>query len=154
MQGEDEEPRERHGPARPRSEQAQASREQTEQTHSVCDGGCESSGLCPRESGAAEPPASSRAHPHPERRAIIRVVLANCVAVAVAALLFALVWHAEGATALFQGFWRFCSRHPTVPFAAAISPLIGTFLIGFGYMRRARARRLREQIEIQTQQTP
>jgi hypothetical protein len=85
--------------------------------------------------------------PIPQRRGVIFFLLANAFAFALCASIWALVWYGEFFTGAATAIWGFLATHSGWTVGAALSPLFAALVLGYGYMRRAMARRAREKAE-------
>jgi hypothetical protein len=85
--------------------------------------------------------------PIPQRRGVIFFLLANAFAFALCAMIWALVWYGEFFTGAAAAIWGFLATHSGWTVGAALSPLFAALVLGYGYMRRAMARRAREKAE-------
>ena len=81
------------------------------------------------------------------RRGVIFFLLANVFAFALCGAVWALVWYGEAFTGGAQAIWGFLARNSAWSVGAALSPLFAVLVLGYGYMRRAMARRAREKAE-------
>ncbi len=73
-----------------------------------------------------------------------RLAVATAIAAAGAALLFAFFWFLPVGDAQFSAFANWFYRHSALLIAAALSPLLASLLVGYGYMSRAVRRRAAE----------
>ena len=85
--------------------------------------------------------------PMPRRRGVIFFLLANVFAFALCASIWALVWYGDAFTGAASAVWGFLAAHSGWTVGAALSPLFAALVLGYGYMRRAMARRARERAE-------
>jgi hypothetical protein len=85
--------------------------------------------------------------PIPRRRGVIFFLLANVFAFALCASIWALVWYGDSFTFAASAVWSFLAAHSGWTVGAALSPLFAALVLGYGYMRRAMARRARERAE-------
>jgi len=85
--------------------------------------------------------------PMPQRRGVIFFLLANVFAFALAACIWALIWYGEFFTGAANTVWGFLASHSGWTVGAALSPLFAALVLGYGYARRAMARRAREKAE-------
>jgi hypothetical protein len=93
------------------------------------------------------PEAKQYVLPMPRRRGVIFFLLANVFAFALCALIWALVWYGDAFTGAANAVWGFLATHSGWTVGAALSPLFAALVLGYGYMRRAMARRAREKAE-------
>ncbi len=73
-----------------------------------------------------------------------RLFVATLIAAGVAALLFVGFWYMPFGDSEFNAFANWFYRHSALLVLAALSPLMGSLLIGYGYMGRAMRRRAAE----------
>jgi hypothetical protein len=85
--------------------------------------------------------------PIPRRRGVIFFLLANVFAFALCVAIWALVWYGDFFTGAASAIWGFLADHSGWTVGAALSPLFAALVLGYGYMRRAMARRAREKAE-------
>ncbi|TMA29059.1 MAG: hypothetical protein E6J78_03415 [Deltaproteobacteria bacterium] len=85
--------------------------------------------------------------PIPSRRGVAFFLLANAFAFALCASIWALVWYGDVFTSSAAAVWGFLAAHSGWTVGAALSPLFAALVLGYGYMRRAMARRAREKSE-------
>src|SRR5438270_12442231 len=85
--------------------------------------------------------------PFPGRRGVAFCLLANAFAFALCASIWALVWYGDVFTSFAAAVWGFLAAHSGWTVGAALSPLFAALVLGYGYMRRAMARRAREKAE-------
>jgi len=85
--------------------------------------------------------------PVPSRRGVIFFLLANVFAFALCACIWALFWYGDFFTPAARAIWGFLAAHSGWTVGAALSPLFAALVLGYGYMRRAMARRAREKAE-------
>jgi hypothetical protein len=85
--------------------------------------------------------------PMPQKRGVIFFLLANAFAFALCAAVFALVWFGDFISPSASAVWGFLASHSGWTVGAALSPLFAALVLGYGYMRRAMARRAREKAE-------
>jgi hypothetical protein len=85
--------------------------------------------------------------PMPQRRGVIFFLLANVFAFALCGSIWALIWYGDFFTAGAQAVWGFLASHSGWTVGAALSPLFAALVLGYGYARRAMARRAREKAE-------
>ncbi len=85
--------------------------------------------------------------PVPQRRGVIFFLLANAFAFALCASVWALVWYGDAFTGAAAAVWGFLARNAGWTVGAALSPLFAALVLGYGYARRAMARRAREKAE-------
>jgi hypothetical protein len=81
------------------------------------------------------------------KRGVLFFLLANVFAFALCGAVWALVWYGDVFTAGAQVVWGFLARNSAWSVGAALSPLFAALVLGYGYMRRAMARRAREKEE-------
>jgi hypothetical protein len=81
------------------------------------------------------------------RRGVLYFVVANIFAFALCASVFALIWYGEAFTGAARAIWGFLAEHSGWTVLAALSPLFAALVLGYGYARRAMARRAREKAE-------
>jgi hypothetical protein len=74
-------------------------------------------------------------------------LLANVFAFALCLAIWALVWYGDGFTGVANAIWGFLATHSAFSIGAALSPLFAALVLGYGYMRRAMARRARERAD-------
>lgn len=85
--------------------------------------------------------------PMPQRRGVIFFLLANVFAFALCGCIWALFWYGDFFTGAAGGVWSFLAAHSGWTVGAALSPLFAALVLGYGYARRAMARRAREKAE-------
>lgn len=85
--------------------------------------------------------------PLPHRRGVVFFLLANLFAAALCACIWALFWYGDFFTPAARAIWSFLAAHSGYTVGAALSPLFAALVLGYGYMRRAMARRARERAE-------
>jgi hypothetical protein len=85
--------------------------------------------------------------PIPKKRGVVFFLLANAFAFALCAAVFALVWFGDFISPAANSVWSFLASHSGWTVGAALSPLFAALVLGYGYMRRAMARRAREKAE-------
>jgi len=85
--------------------------------------------------------------PIPRRRGVIFFLLANVFAFALCATVFATVWYGDFISPAANAIWSFLATHSGWTVGAALSPLFAALVLGYGYARRAMARRAREKAE-------
>jgi len=85
--------------------------------------------------------------PMPRRRGVIFFLLANAFAFALCGCIWALFWYGDFFTPAAHAIWGFLARNSGWTVGAALSPLFAALVLGYGYMRRAMARRAREKAE-------
>jgi predicted permease len=85
--------------------------------------------------------------PVPQRRGVIFFLLANVFAFALCACIWALFWYGDFFTGVAKAVWGFLAAHSGWTVGAALSPLFAALVLGYGYARRAMARRAREKAE-------
>ena len=83
----------------------------------------------------------------PNRRGVMFFLLANVFAFALCICVWALVWFGDGFTGAANAVWSFLDAHAGLTIGAALSPLFAALVLGYGYMRRAMARRAREKAD-------
>src|SRR5260221_97230 len=93
------------------------------------------------------PEAKQYVLPMPQKRGVMFFLLANVFAFALCACVWALVWSGEAFTGAAGGVGDFLAAHSGWTVGAALSPLFAALVLGYGYMRRAMARRAREKAE-------
>jgi len=86
--------------------------------------------------------------PIPRKRGVIFFLLANAFAFALCACIWTLFWYGDFFTPAASAIWGFLAEHSGWTVAAALSPLFAALVLGYGYMRRAMARRAREKAEM------
>ncbi len=92
-----------------------------------------------------EPSIRSELTPEQARRvAWRRLGVATLIAAAVAAALFVGFWYMPFGDAEFTAFAKLFYRHSALLIVAALSPLMASLLVGYGYMGRAMRRRAAE----------
>jgi hypothetical protein len=95
--------------------------------------------------GAASPLTRAELTPEEARRlAWRRLFVATLIAAGVAATLFAAIWYMPFGDSQFNAFANWFYRHSAVLILAALSPLMASLLVGYGYMGRAMRRRAAE----------
>jgi hypothetical protein len=92
-------------------------------------------------------PERSYVLPIPRKRGVVLFLLANAFAFALGIAVFALVWYGDFISPAAGAVWSFLATHSGWAVAAALSPLFAALVLGYGYMRRAMARRAREKAE-------
>ena len=85
--------------------------------------------------------------PVPQRRGVIFFLLANLFAFALCGSIWALFWYGDFFTPAARANWGFLASHSGWTVGAALSPLFAALVLGYGYARRAMARRAREKAE-------
>ena len=85
--------------------------------------------------------------PMPQKRGVIYFLIANVLAFALCAAIWALIWYGEVFTSGAQAVWGFLAAHSGWTVGAALSPLFAALVLGYGYARRAMLRRAREKAE-------
>ncbi len=85
--------------------------------------------------------------PMPQKRGVIFFLIANAFAFALTGLVWALVWYGNFFTAPANAVWGFLAQNSGWTVGAALSPLFAALMLGYGYARRAMARRAREKAE-------
>jgi len=93
------------------------------------------------------PEAKQYILPIPQRRGVIFFLLANAFAFALCGSIWALFWYGDFFTPAARSIWGFLAAHSGWTVGAALSPLFAALMLGYGYMRRAMARRAREKAE-------
>ena len=92
-----------------------------------------------------EPPAEFTLTVGEARRiAFRRLILVTLLACAVAMGLFAAIWYLPFGNQAFSGFANWFYGHSALLILAALSPLMASLLVGYGYMTRAMRRRAAE----------
>jgi hypothetical protein len=86
--------------------------------------------------------------PIPRRRGVLFFLLANAFAFALCGCVWALFWYGDFFTPVAHAIWGFLASHSSWTVGAALSPLFAALVLGYGYMRRAMARRAREKAEM------
>ena len=86
--------------------------------------------------------------PIPRKRGVIFFLLANAFAFALCASIWELFWYGDFFTPAARAIWAFLAEHSAWTVGAALSPLFAALVLGYGYMRRAMARRAREKAEM------
>ena len=81
------------------------------------------------------------------RRGVIFFLIANVAAFVCCAAVWALVWYGDFFTGGADIVWGFLARNSAWSVGAALSPLFAALVLGYGYARRAMARRAREKAE-------
>jgi hypothetical protein len=85
--------------------------------------------------------------PMPQKRGVMFFLLANVFAFALCGCIWALFWYGDFFTSTANGIWSFLAEHSGWTVGAALSPLFAALVLGYGYARRAMARRAREKAE-------
>jgi ABC-type spermidine/putrescine transport system permease subunit I len=85
--------------------------------------------------------------PMPRKRGVVFFLLANVFAFALCAAVFAAVWYGDAISPAANVIWSFLATHSGWTVGAALSPLFAALVLGYGYARRAMARRAREKAE-------
>ena len=85
--------------------------------------------------------------PMPQKRGVIYFLIANAFAFALCGAIWALIWYGEAFTGGASAVWGFLAAHSGWTVGAALSPLFAALVLGYGYARRAMARRAREKAE-------
>src|SRR5256885_4159812 len=93
------------------------------------------------------PEAKQYVLPMPQKRGVIFFLLANVFAFALCACVWALVWYGDAFTGAADAIWGWLAAHSGWTVGAALSPLFAALVLGYGYARRAMARRAREKAE-------
>jgi hypothetical protein len=78
------------------------------------------------------------------RIAFRRLIAVTLLAAVVAMLLFAAIWYLPFGNSAFSGFANWFYSHSALLILAALSPLMASLLVGYGYMTRAMRRRAAE----------
>src|SRR3979411_765741 len=84
----------------------------------------------------------------PSKRGVLFFVIANVLAFALCGAVWALFWYGDFFTPAAHAVWGFLAAHSGWTVGAALSPLFAALVLGYGYMRRAMARRAREKAEM------
>ncbi len=85
--------------------------------------------------------------PMPHQRGVVFFLIANALAFALCGVVWALVWYGDFFSPAAAAVWGFLAEHSGWTVGAALSPLFAALVLGYGYMRRAMARRAREKAE-------
>jgi hypothetical protein len=85
--------------------------------------------------------------PVPRKRGVMFFLVANVLAFALCGAVWALVWYGDFFSPAAAAVWGFLAEHAGWTVGAALSPLFAALVLGYGYMRRAMARRAREKAE-------
>jgi hypothetical protein len=85
--------------------------------------------------------------PIPQKRGVYFFLLANAFAFALCLCIWALFWYGDFFTPVARAIWGFLAAHSGWTVGAALSPLFAALVLGYGYARRAMARRAREKAE-------
>lgn len=85
--------------------------------------------------------------PMPQKRGVMYFLVANVFAFLLCGAVWALVWYGDFFTAGATAVWGFLARNSGWTVGAALSPLFAALVLGYGYARRAMARRAREKAE-------
>ena len=85
--------------------------------------------------------------PIPKKRGVTFFLVANVLAFALCGAVWAVVWYGDALTGVANAVWGFLDRNAGWTVGAALSPLFAALVLGYGYMRRAMARRARERAE-------
>ena len=85
--------------------------------------------------------------PIPKKRGVMFFMLANVFAFALCGCIWALFWYGDFFTSAASSIWGFLAAHSGWTVGAALSPLFAALVLGYGYARRAMARRAREKAE-------
>ncbi len=94
---------------------------------------------------ASLPLTRSQLTPEEARRlAWKRLAVATLIAFGVAAALFVGIWYLPFGDGAFTTFADWFYRHSALLIIAALSPLMASLLVGYGYMGRAMRRRAAE----------
>src|SRR4051794_15458881 len=83
----------------------------------------------------------------PRKRGVVFFLLANAFAFALCGAVFATVWYGDFISPAANAVWSFLATHSGWTVGAALSPLFAALVLGYGYARRAMARRAREKAE-------
>ena len=86
--------------------------------------------------------------PMPQKRGVQFFLLANVFAFALCGAIWALIWYGDFFTGAASAVWDFLALHSGFTVGAALSPLFAALVLGYGYARRAMARRAREKVEV------
>ena len=86
--------------------------------------------------------------PMPRRRGVIFFLLANVFAFALCGCIWALFWYGDFFTPAARAVWSFLAEHSGWTVGAALIALAAALVLGYGYARRAMARRAREKAEM------
>src|SRR4030088_2126556 len=84
----------------------------------------------------------------PRRRGVMFFLLANAFAFALCGCVWALFWYGDFFTPAAHAVWGILAAHSGWTAGAALSPPCAPLVLGYGYMRRAMARRAREKAEM------
>jgi hypothetical protein len=95
----------------------------------------------------AQPQKKDYVLPVGNRRGVMFFLIANVFAFALCAAVWALVWYGDAFTSGANAIWGFLAHNSAWSIGAALSPLFAALMLGYGYMRRAMARRAREKAE-------
>ena len=85
--------------------------------------------------------------PIPQKRGVIYFLVANVFAFLLCGVIWALFWYGDFFTSSAAAVWGFLARNSGWTVGAALSPLFAALMLGYGYARRAMARRAREKAE-------
>lgn len=85
--------------------------------------------------------------PMPQKRGVYFFLIANAFAFALCGVIWALIWYGDFFTPAAAAVWGFLARNSGWTVGAALSPLFAALVLGYGYARRAMARRAREKAE-------
>ena len=85
--------------------------------------------------------------PIPQKRGVMFFLIANAFAFALCGAVWALVWYGDFFSPAAAAVWSFLAEHSGWTVGAALSPLFAALVLGYGYMRRAMARRAREKAQ-------
>lgn len=85
--------------------------------------------------------------PVPRKRGVMFFLVANVLAFALCGAVWALVWYGDFFSPAAAAVWAFLAEHSGWTVGAALSPLFAALVLGYGYARRAMARRAREKAE-------
>ena len=88
--------------------------------------------------------------PMPQKRGVYFFLIANVFAFALCGVIWALIWYGDFFTPAAAAVWGFLARNSGWTVGAALSPLFAALMLGYGYARRAMARRAREKAEALT----
>ena len=88
--------------------------------------------------------------PVPQKRGVLFFLVANALAFALCGAVWALVWYGDFFSPAAAAVWGFLAEHSGWTVGAALSPLFAALVLGYGYMRRAMARRAREKAQART----
>ena len=86
--------------------------------------------------------------PMPQKRGVQYFLIANVLAFLLCGAIWALIWYGDFFTFAAAAIWGFLAAHSGWTVGAALSPLFAALMLGYGYARRAMARRAREKAEM------